>query len=169
MPAGTQARLEGGFIIVKGPKGELKQALHNLIKVEISAEEIKVSPADSQHKQAAAFWGLYRSLLSNMVEGVTKGFEKKLELNGVGYKVSGGGNKLNFSLGFSHPVEFEMPKGVTCSVEGKIITVNGPDKQLVGETAARIRRLKKPEPYKGKGLKYVDEVLRRKAGKTAAK
>ena len=169
LPQGVEARIEGELIVVKGPKGELKQKLHSLVKVDIADGIIKVTPSNIEAKGAAAFWGLYRSLIKNMVEGVSKGFEKKLELNGVGYKVAGGGQKLNFALGFSHPVEFTLPEGISCAVEGKFITISGADKQMVGEMAAQVRRLEKPEPYKGKGIKYVDEVLRRKAGKTSAK
>mgnify|MGYP001594478303 CR=1 FL=1 len=114
-------------------------------------------------------WGLYYSLIKNMAVGVNEGFEKKLEINGVGYKVAASGNKLNLSLGFSHPVVFDLPDGVSGQAEGNIITLKGADRQLVGETAARIRKIRKPEPYKGKGIKYVDEVIVKKEGKTAAK
>jgi len=168
LPKGVSAQIADGMIVVKGPKGELKQKLMSCVKVEIDAESIKVSVAKPEEKRDRSVWGLYRSLINNMVEGVDRGFSRKLEVNGVGYKVAGGGNKLNFSLGYSHPIEFDMPEGVTATVEGKIITLSGFDKQLVGETAARIRRLRPPEPYKGKGVKYLEEVLRRKAGKTAA-
>ncbi len=168
LPQGVSAQLTDGVIVVKGPKGELKQALMSCVKVEITPEAIKVSVADPENKQDKSAWGLFRSLIRNMVVGVSQGFTKQLEVNGVGYKVAGGGKKLNFSLGYSHPIDFDMPEGVSCAVEGKIITLSGFDKQVVGETAARIRRLRPPEPYKGKGIKYVEEVLRRKAGKTAA-
>ena len=168
LPAGVSAQLTNDCLTVKGPRGELKQTLLKTVAVEIGEAEIKVSVADPDNKRQRAFWGLFRSLIKNMVEGVSHGFEKKLEVNGVGYKVSGSGSKLNFSLGYSHSIDFVLPAGVTAVVDGKIITLSGADKQLVGETAARIRRLRKPEPYKGKGIKYLDEVLRRKAGKTAA-
>lgn len=168
LPTGTEAKIEKKFIIVKGPKGELKQAMHEFINVEIDEKSIKVSLA-SESRKAKPFWGLYRSLINNMVIGVNTGFEKKLELNGVGFKVVAAPKKLNFSLGFSHPVEFALPEGIFATVEGNIITVSGIDKQLVGESAALIRKLKKPEPYKGKGIKYIDEIIRRKAGKTAGK
>lgn len=169
MPAGTGARIEGGFIFVKGPKGELSQELHDLAQVEVAEGEIRVSIKNQEVKKEKAFWGLYRSLINNMVIGVNEGFEKKLEIVGVGFRASGGGNKLTMNLGFSHPVEFALPEGTSIEVQGNIMTVKGADKQLVGETAARIRKIKKPEPYKGKGIKYVDEVIRRKEGKTAAK
>jgi large subunit ribosomal protein L6 len=169
MPEGTQAKIEGDYIIVKGPKGELKEKLHSLAQVAIEDRAIKVSIKDIKDKKEKTFWGLYRSLINNMVIGVTQGFEKKLEINGVGFRVSVAGDKLNLTLGFSHPVVFQLPQGITSKVEGNIITISGFDKQLVGETAARIRKLKKPEPYLGKGIKYVDEIIRRKAGKTSGK
>lgn len=169
MPAGATAVLDKKVLTVKGAKGELKQEIHDLIRLEITPEAIKVSVADSENKKERAMWGLFYSLIKNMVQGVSQGYEKKLEIQGVGYKVAGGGNALNLSLGFSHPVNFPMPAGIVAAVEGNTITISGIDKQLVGETAAQIRRLKKPEPYKGKGIRYVGEIVRRKAGKTAAK
>jgi len=169
LKAGIQAKLEGGFIIVKGPKGELKQKIHDLVEVKIDEKEIIVSVKDKKNKTERALWGLFRTLIANMVTGVNEGFEKKLEINGVGYRVALAGNKLNLSLGFSHPVEFILPQGISATVEGNAITVKGADKQQVGEVAANIRKIKKPEPYKGKGIKYFDEVIRRKEGKTAAK
>jgi large subunit ribosomal protein L6 len=168
LPAGTQAKIEKKCIFVKGPKGELKQALHEFVKVDISEKEIKVSTA-SEDKKAKAFWGLYRTLLSNMVTGVNNGFERKLEINGVGYRAASTGSKITLTLGFSHPVEYNLPDGVTSKVEGNVITISGIDKQAVGEVAAQVRKLKKPEPYKGKGIKYAEEIVRRKAGKTAGK
>lgn len=166
---GTQARIEDGFIIVKGSKGELKQKLHELVSVELGDKEIKVSVKNPNNKEEKAFWGLYWSLITNLVKGVEEGFEKKLEVNGVGFRVAVSGRKLTLNVGFSHPVEFELPEGVDAGVEGNVITISGIDKQMVGETAARIRKVRKPEPYKGKGIKYVDEVIIRKVGKTAAK
>lgn len=169
LPDGTQAKIEGDFIIVKGPKGELKERTHELVKIEISEKEIVVSIKDITNKKEKAFWGLYRSLINNMVIGVNDGFEKKLEINGVGYKVALQGKKLILNVGFSHPVDFELPEGISATVEGNLITISGINKQIVGETAAQIRKVKKPEPYKGKGIKYIDEVIRRKAGKAAGK
>lgn len=169
LPSGTTAALTNGLLTIKGSKGELRQTIHPLVKVDIQPEQIMVSVANPVNKKERAFWGLFYSLVNNMVIGVTKGYEKKLEIQGVGYKVSGGGKNLTLSLGFSHPVPVELPEGVTATVEGNIITLSGIDKQLVGESAAQIRRLKKPEPYKGKGIRYVGELVRRKAGKTAAK
>jgi len=137
--------------------------------VQIEEKQIVVALSDNGSKNASAMWGLYRTLFANMVEGVSAGFVRKLEINGVGYRANVSGNTLNLSLGFSHPVVFELPKGITALVEGNVITLNGYDKKLIGETAARIRRIRKPEPYKGKGVKYAEEVIRRKAGKSAAK
>ena len=166
---GIQAKIEGGFIVVKGPKGELKIKSHNLVQVEISDKEIRVGVANPDNKAERALWGLYRSLIENMVIGTRDGFEKKLEINGVGFRAAASGRKITLNVGFSHPVEYDLPEGINASVEGNIITLSGIDKQLVGETAARIRKIRKPEPYKGKGIKYVDEVIVRKTGKTAAK
>ena len=169
IPTGIQAKIENNFIIVKGSKGELKQELNNLVKVEVLEKEIKVSIKNEKVKKERAFWGLYRSLINNMVQGVETGFEKKLEVNGVGYRIALAGKKLTLNVGYSHPVDFEFPEGITGAVEGNVITISGIDKQLVGEVAAKIRKIKKPEPYKGKGIKYIDEVIRRKEGKTAGK
>ena len=166
---GTQAKIEDGFIVVKGAKGELKTKLHNLVKVETGDKEVKVSIANLANKNERALWGLYRSLIMNMVIGTRDGFEKKLEINGVGFKAAVSGRKLTLNVGFSHPVEYDLPEGINAAIEGNVITISGIDKQLVGETAAQIRKVRKPEPYKGKGIKYVDEVIIRKAGKTAAK
>jgi large subunit ribosomal protein L6 len=169
IPKGTTVLLTADLLSVKGPKGTLTQLIPAEVKLAITDEQISVTVMDADDKKQRALWGLMRSLIRNMVEGVNKGFEKKLEINGVGYKMASAGDKVNLSLGFSHPVVFNLPKGITAVVEGKFITIAGFDKQLVGETAASIRRLKEPEPYKGKGIKYVDEVIRRKAGKTSAK
>lgn len=168
LPSGTQVKIDGDFIVVKGSKGELKQKLHNLIKVEISDKEIKVATS-GEGKNANALWGLFRSLIKNMVIGVNQGYEKKLEINGVGYRAAASGNKLTLNVGFSHPVIFDLPEGIKAEVQGNTITLTGIDKQLVGETAAQIRKIRKPEPYKGKGIKYSDEIIRRKAGKAAGK
>ena len=156
-------------MIFKGPKGELRLALHPLVEVKIENGEINVSLKDKEAKNASAIWGLMWSLISNNVIGVTTGFVRKLEINGVGYRAAVAGSNLNMSLGFSHPIEFKLPKGITASVAGNVITLEGNDKALIGETAAQIRKIRKPEPYKGKGVKYLEEVIRRKAGKSAAK
>lgn len=160
-------------ITVKGPKGELKQAIDRDIKVEVKDDKVEfVRPTDQiRHK---ALHGLYRSLVNNMVQGVTEGYVKKLELVGVGFKASNQGNLLDLSLGYSHNIVFEIPKELkvgTAQEKGKnpIITLESIDKQLLGQVAAKIRSLRKPEPYKGKGVKFEGEVLRRKAGKSAGK
>jgi len=169
IPAGVQVQIEDQEIKVKGPKGELSQIIHSAIKVEQKEQELIVTIKDKSQKNANAFWGLFRSLVNNMVVGVTEGFTKQLEINGVGYKATVKGNKIVLILGFSHPVEFDLPAEVKAEVEKNILTISGIDKQLVGEVAANIRKIKKPEPYKGTGIKYVDEVIRRKVGKAAVK
>ena len=169
LPEGTKATIDGDFVVVKGPKGELKERTNEIVKIDISEKEIVVSIKNIESKKEKALWGLYRSLINNMVVGVNSGYEKKLEINGVGYKVALQGNKFVLNVGFSHPVDYELPEGITGAVEGNVITVSGIDKQMVGEAAAQIRKIKKPEPYKGKGIKYIDEIIRRKAGKAAGK
>jgi len=169
LPAGTQARIEDGFIIVKGPKGEIKEKLNDLVKVEIGGKEIKVSVKNPEEKKEKSLWGLYRSLINNMVAGVNQGFEKKLEISGVGYRAAVSGKKLILNLGFSHPIEYNLPEGVAASVEENVISLSGPDKKMVGEVAAEIKKLRIPDPYKAKGIKYSGEVIRRKAGKAAVK
>lgn len=169
IPSGTQARLEHGFIIVKGPKGELKTRLHELIKVDITDKEIKVSVNNPANVKENSLWGLFRSLIKNMVVGVNEFYTKKLEINGVGYKAAVSNNKLTLNVGYSHPVIYELPAGLKVEVQANNVIISGIDKYMVGEAAAQIRRIRKPEPYKGKGIKYSDEILRRKAGKTAGK
>lgn len=169
IPEGTQVKLENDFIIVKGPKGELSEKINKIVNIEIVEKEIITSIKDIESKKEKAYWGLYRSLIQNMVTGVNTGYEKKLEINGVGYKVALQGRKLLLNVGFSHPVNFELPEGINALVEANVITISGFDKQLVGEVAAKIRKVKKPEPYKGKGIKYTDEIIRRKAGKSSGK
>lgn len=165
----TQVRVEKGFVIVKGAKGELKQKLHPLITVTVGEGEMHVSIKEGVSRKDNALWGLFWSLLNNMVKGVTEGFSKKLELKGVGYKIAIAGQKVTLNVGFSHPVEFILPAGIAGKVEANTITIEGVDKQVVGEISAQIRKIKKPEPYKGKGIKYSDEVIVRKEGKTSAK
>lgn len=164
IPSGVTITVDEGEITVKGPKGELK--VPHLDQVTITQEDghIKVERKNDE-RIARAQHGLQRSLVNNAVEGVTKGFSKKLEVSGVGFRVSGGGQSLEMSLGFSHPVKYQAPQGVNLTVNKMEITVEGVDKQQVGQVAAEIRALKKPEPYKGKGIKYADEQILRKAGK----
>lgn len=167
IPDGVSCQIHERTVAVTGPQGELMVTLPPKVKVVQAGRELTVSVANPEDSRQEAFWGLGRSLVANAVAGVTAGFRKKLELNGVGYKVALKGSDLVLALGFSHPVEFKAPAGTALAVEGNVITVSGLDKQLVGETAARIRSLKPVEPYKGKGLKYVGEFVRRKAGKVA--
>ncbi|MDD3035630.1 MAG: 50S ribosomal protein L6 [Candidatus Saccharimonadaceae bacterium] len=164
IPAGVTITVDSDVISVKGPKGEL--TVPHLSDVNVTVEENDIIVVrKNDEKIARAQHGLERALLNNAVNGVTKGYEKKLEVNGVGFRVNGGGQAIEMSLGFSHPVKYTAKEGVILNVDKMIITVSGIDKQAVGQVAAEIRALKKPEPYKGKGIKYVDEVLRRKAGK----
>jgi large subunit ribosomal protein L6 len=165
IPEGVEIKIDDNFIFVKGPKGELKQKIHSGISAEIKDKEILVKL--SANKKDSAIWGTFRVLIANMIEGVAKGFEKKLVFEGVGYRASLSGNKLVLSLGFSHPVEVEAPQGINFKVEKNTITVSGTDKQLVGQIAADIRAKRKPEPYKGTGIRYEGEIIRRKTGKKA--
>jgi len=169
LPAGVSLTITAKEFIFKGPKGELRLAANPFIGAKIENNEIIVAPYNPEGKNASAMWGLMWSLIKNSVMGVSLGFVKKLEINGVGYRAAVAGNQLNMNLGFSHPVEFPLPSGITASVAANVITLAGADKALVGETAAQIRKIRQPEPYKGKGVKYVDEIIRRKAGKAAAK
>jgi len=160
-------------VTVKGPKGELKQPIDRDIKVEVKDGEVNFTRPTDQIRHRALH-GLYRALIANLVKGVTEGYKKNLELVGVGYKASNQGNLLDLSLGFSHNIIFEIPKELklaTAQEKGQnpTISLEGTDKQLIGQVAAKIRGLRKPEPYKGKGVKYVGEVIRRKAGKAAGK
>lgn len=164
VPAGVTITVDADVITVKGAKGELTVPHLSDVTVTLEENQLKVARRDDE-RIAKAQHGLQRSLLNNAVDGVTKGFEKKLEVNGVGFRVSGGGQAIEMSLGFSHPVKYEAPAGVQLTVNKMEIAVNGIDKQQVGQVAAEIRSLKKPEPYKGKGIKYADEVILRKAGK----
>lgn len=165
VPAGVTITVDQGNVSVSGPKGTLNQFVLPEVTLDVNEGQASVT-RKSDEKVSKSQHGLMRALLNNMVQGVTQGFEKKLELNGVGFRVSGGGNQIDMTLGFSHPVVYKAPDGITLTVEKNIITVSGIDKQKVGQVAAEIRSLKKPEPYKGKGLKYVGETIIRKAGKT---
>jgi len=171
IPAGVEVSIVDGLVKVKGPKGQLERMSHPSIKVEIveedGAKSVVISIADESDKKAAALWGTVRANINNMVVGVSEGFSKQLEVNGVGYKVALQGRILKIDVGYSHPVNYELAEGIDGAVEKNVITVSGIDKQLVGAVAAEIRKIRKPEPYKGKGIKYMDEVIRRKAGKAA--
>jgi large subunit ribosomal protein L6 len=196
IPSGVKVEKKDLTLTVTGPKGTLTLALHPKINLSINDKEILLDVADKEDKREKALWGLFRSLVQNLVDGVTKGFEKKLEVNGVGFKVeltkaeqaleaykrkqkdgasdveyavrrlpNFKGQILEMRLGFAHPVFLQIPSNLTVTLEKNVITVTGADKQLVGQFAAEIRELKKPEPYKGKGIKYADETIVRKAGK----
>lgn len=169
MPAGTSAEVVANQLVVKGPRGELRAVLHPAITVVINGQEITVTVANENNTRNRALWGTFSSLIQNMIVGVTAGFKKQLEINGVGYKANMKGADLQLEVGFSHPVMIQAVPGIKFSVEKNIISVEGNDKHAVGEMAAHIRRTRKPEPYKGKGIRYIDEVIARKAGKTAAK
>jgi large subunit ribosomal protein L6 len=165
VPAGVTASLEGQTVKAKGPKGELFFTVPNLIDVKLEAGSVKVDPRD-ETKMARAQWGMSRTMVSNIFVGVTKGFEKKLEINGVGYKAAVAGKVLKLSLGYSHDVDYSIPEGITVvTPKPTEIVISGIDKQRVGQVAAEIRDYRGPEPYKGKGVKYVGEFIFRKEGK----
>lgn len=174
LPSGVTVTVgKDNVVTVKGPKGELKQAIDRDINVEVNGSEVNITRPTDQIRHRALH-GLYRSIISNLVKGVSEGFRKDLELVGVGYKAANQGNVLDLSLGYSHNIIIDIPKELkvtTLTEKGKnpLITLESHDKQLLGQVAAKIRSLRKPEPYKGKGVKYTDEVIRRKAGKTAGK
>ncbi len=170
IPAGVDVKVSGeNEVTVKGPNGTLSRVLHKDMKITVDAGVITVErPSDV--KEHRSLHGLTRTLINNMVVGVTEGFQKTLEINGVGYRAAMQGKKLALTLGYSHPVEYEAPEGITLEVPSpNTIIVKGSNKEVVGETAAKIREYRLPEPYKGKGIKYADEVIRRKEGKTGAK
>jgi large subunit ribosomal protein L6 len=167
IPRGVDVKLDNMVVTTKGPQETLSYTIPAGISVDIQEKQIVVTRASDQ-KQHKALHGLVRSLLNNMVTGVTTGFTKTLQIEGIGYRVVKEGNTLTLTVGYSHAVKFPIPKGITVDVEGQKMTVKGADKQLVGQVAANIRAIKKPEPYKGKGIRYSDEVVRRKVGKTGA-
>ncbi len=166
IPDGVTVSIDGAAISVRGPKGEVSREIPREISVSVDGNEIWCKPA-RETKKTPALWGLVRSLVANMVEGVTKGFEKRLEFEGVGYRMAVEGTTLVMQIGFSHPVKIPAKRGVAFSVEKNVIVVSGIDKELVGEVAAHIRSIRPTEPYKGKGIRYQGEVVRRKAGKKA--
>ena len=170
IPAGVTVEVaENNVVTVKGPKGTLTKELPVEMEIKVEGEEVIVTrPSDL--KKMKSLHGLTRSLIANMITGVSEGYEKKLEINGVGYRAQKKGKEITFNLGFSHPVVMTDPEGIETEMDGQnIIIVKGIDKEKVGQYAAEIRSLRKPEPYKGKGIKYADEVIRRKVGKTGAK
>ncbi len=164
---GIDVSLDGTVLVAK--KGNLEKRLETYGRVGINIEgnEVTFSKAGDT-KESAAFWGTYRALFANIIEGLDKGFKKSLEINGVGYRAAVQGKTLNLQLGFSHPIEYAIPEGIEVTVEKNLIHLSGTDKQIIGQVAAEIRSFRPPEPYKGKGVKYTDEVIIRKAGKSAS-
>ncbi len=168
IPSGVTITVDSGDVTVEGPKGKLVQFITPAVNVKVENGVFTVEPKD-ESREARAQHGLMRALVNNMVTGVTKSFEKRLEVKGVGFRVSTANNVLDMSLGFSHPVQYKAPAGISLTNEKMTIIVNGISKQQVGQVAAEIRAIKKPEPYKGKGIMYVDEIVLRKAGKAGKK
>ena len=169
IPDKVQVIIEGEFIKVNGPKGELSRSLPIGICLSQGDKQILVTPKDANDKKQKALWGMARTLVSNMVTGVTSGFSKKLEFTGVGYKASVSGSTLKLSLGYSHGIDYQCPEGIQVQVQKNIIEIMGCNKELVGFTAAKVRSFRPPEPYKGKGVKYVGEKIIRKVGKAGSK
>lgn len=168
IPSGVEVKFQDGVLSVKGPKGELRRKVHEYIDIKIEENSAQVTPKNDS-KLALALWGTFASHLKNMIKGVTEGFEKELVVEGVGYRVEQKGNTIEFKVGFSHPVVVEIPSDLQVEVDSKAnsVKVSGIDKEKVGQYAADLRAIKKPEPYKGKGIRYKDEVVRRKEGKRA--
>lgn len=170
IPQGVDVRADGEYVRVKGPKGELSSRIPPGITLEVEKGEVRFARANDEPQQRA-WHGLLRSLVANSVEGVTKGFTRELEIVGVGYKAEVRGKSILFTLGYSHPIDFPIPEGINVGLDAKAgkLTVSGADRQKVGQTAAEIRRLRVPDPYKAKGIKYANEVIRRKVGKAGGK
>ncbi len=166
LPSGVEATLADGKLTVKGPKGTLTREFKSLVNITLEGNVITTNPA-KETIESRALWGTYAAHINNMVEGVTKGFEKVLEIEGVGYRAEMKGNTLVLSMGFSHPVPLDLPEGISATVEKNVITITGTDKEEVGQFAANVRKVKKPEPYKGKGIRYRGEYVIRKQGKKA--
>lgn len=167
IPNGVELTVTDGLVKAKSSKGELTWQLPKEVSLHIEGNQANLTVENPEDNSQNVLWGTNASLVSNMVQGVHEGFSKQLEVNGVGYKVALSGKKLTLNLGYSHPIDFELPEGIEANVEKNLITISGIDKQKVGQVASHIRSFRKPEPYKGKGIKYVDEVIRRKAGKAA--
>lgn len=166
IPAGVTVTVGADEIVVKGPKGELRTAQNKHVTVTLADGKLSFSP-NSQSKPARSAYGLMRALCANMTKGVSKGFERRLEVNGVGYRAESKGGMLVMQLGYSHPIEYKLPDGISAKVERNIIILTGIDKQALGQCAANVRGFRPPEPYKGKGIKYVEENIQRKVGKAA--
>lgn len=169
IPDNTTVNYTDGTITVKGKNGTLTQVVHPKVELKIEKDQMNVVPKDNERK-TVALQGMVRSLINNMVVGVSQGFERALEINGIGYRAEAKGKSIVFNLGYSHPIDFSLPQGIEATVEkNNVVKLTGFDKQLLGQTAARIRQLRPPEPYKGKGIKYAEEHIQRKAGKTGTK
>jgi large subunit ribosomal protein L6 len=166
IPNGVELKVDGRTVSAKGPKGELSHFMLDGIEIDINEGRAEVRQT-SRAKNAGAFHGLSRALINNLVEGVSEGFSKSLEIIGTGYRAQVQGQTLTLNLGFSHPIEYPLPEGISAKVEGSVVTISGIDKAMVGQVASEVRRFRPPEPYKGKGVRYVDEHVRRKAGKSA--
>ena len=164
---GIEVSVDGTAIVAKKGKDEKRLETHGRVGISIDGSEVTFTKV-GEEKESAAFWGTYRALFANIIEGLDKGFKKSLEINGVGYRAAVQGKVLNLQLGFSHPIEYPIPEGVDVQVEKNLIHLSGTDKQTIGQVAAEIRSFRPPEPYKGKGVKYTDEVIVRKAGKSAS-
>lgn len=168
IPEKVDVKANGAVISVKGPNGQMEIDFKSLVNVNIDGKEVKVTPID-ESKEARAMWGTARQLINNMVVGCSKGFTRSLEFNGVGYKAAVKGSTLTLNLGYSHPIDYPLPEGISAKVTKNVIDISGCDKELVGFVAAKVRSFRPPEPYKGKGIKYSDEHIIRKAGKSGGK
>lgn len=164
LPKDVQVKMDASYIYVKGPKGELKKFFPHDIEINIDGESLTIRPKNTENR---AIWGLSRALVKNMIKGVTEGFEKVLEFQGVGYKAILKGNDLEMGLGYSHPITIKAPEGITFKVEKNVIRIQGIDNELIGKVATEIRSWREPEPYKGSGIRYQGEVIKKKAGKKA--
>src|SRR3989344_1512488 len=165
IPAGVTVKVAGQQVDVSGPKGSLVGHVHTQVAIKQEGQTLLLTVPEPDNNSQRSLWGLSRTLVNNMVVGVTEGYKKQLEINGIGFKAAVQGKDLLLNVGFSHPVVYKAPDGINIAVEKNVISISGIDKQLVGQSAAEIRAIKKPEPYKGKGIKYSDEVIRRKPGK----
>lgn len=166
IPEGVEVKVDGQKIIIKGPKGELQREIRPEIKIEVGDKKIVFSP-QIETKETKAFWGLSRALVNNMVKGVTEGFERKLEIEGIGFRAQLEGKDLVLHVGFTHPVKIAAPEDIKFSIDKNVVSVSGPDIEKVSQLAAQIRKTKPPEPYKGKGIRYQGEIVRKKVGKKA--
>ena len=168
VPEKVEVKVDGITVSVKGPNGQLEQTFTDSVKIELKDKQVYVTPVD-ESQTARSMWGTTRTLIHNMVHGVTQGFTKGLEFNGVGYKAKVQGQTLELNLGYSHPINYDLPTGISAKVQKNVIEISGSNKELVGFVAAKVRSFRPPEPYKGKGIKYSDETIIRKAGKTGGK